>query len=177
MRFSLLGLLALVTIFGIGLGLLATPSPHSLKLLNLLYLVCLIVSTIVAFAIPAERRVFWIGAAAVGWTYWLTLGFTPPDKEHPTMYSALPTDDLAVAVQTLLKHRTRIGEHVEGLRGRDTWGWGKVLEADDPQFLIEWDDGMRKRWTTIRPPVETAEFLRAAHSLIGITAWMIGGMV
>ena len=118
MRFSLLGLLALVTIFSIGLGLLATPSPLSLKLLNLLFLVCLVVSTVVAFSVPAERRAFWLGAAAVGWMYWLTLGFTKPDKDHPTRYSGTPADDLAVAVQSVLKHRTRIGEHVEGLRAR-----------------------------------------------------------
>jgi hypothetical protein len=177
MRFSLLGLLALVTILGLGLGLLATPSPLSLKSLNLLYLLCLIVSTVVAFTARPERRSFWIGAAAVGWTYWLTLGFTTREKGHPTRYTALPTDDLAVALQSLLKHRTRIGEHVEGLRGRDTWGWGTVLEADDPQFLIQWDDGMRPRWTAIRPPVETPEFLRSAHSLLGIMLWMIGGIV
>ena len=49
MRFSLMGLLVHMTILGVGLGLLATPSPFGLKSLNLLYLLCLITSTVVAF--------------------------------------------------------------------------------------------------------------------------------
>lgn len=183
MRFTLFGLLAFVTAICIALGCLRTGTTASLDVVNLLFVGTIAFAAVAAWLVRRSNRAYWIGAAAAGWAYWLIVSVAVLKQAGgEPLDTGLPTDSLVAVVTEWLRHRPRIGEHVSaartsgiGLPRPNDWREGTILEADDPVYLIEWDDGTRPRWARIRPTADTLSFQRGAHSFVGLVLSMLGG--
>ncbi|HZN34543.1 MAG TPA: hypothetical protein VFB80_12020 [Pirellulaceae bacterium] len=185
MRFTLIGLLAFVTAIGVALGCLRTGTTASLDAVNLLFVGSIAFAAAAAWLVRRSQRAYWIGAAAAGWAYWLVISVGLLERtgmDH--IDTGLPTDSLVAVLTDVLRRKPDLGDHVWGARpsglglpGPDEWSEGTVLETDDPQYLIQWDDGIRPRWTRIRPTAETRTYERSAHSLVGMVLATAGGVL
>ncbi len=98
MQFSLKTLMASLSFAAIAYVALTQPTRYSLALVTTVVLVCLASSVMVAVCTSSDRRPFWVGFAAFGWSFLMA----QTSLAHPNRLFWLGADDAILSLGRLL---------------------------------------------------------------------------
>lgn len=195
-RFSIGSFLVVVTLAAAGLAAMASQSPLAASgaLTLILMLLCLALAG--AMIPTAPQRIFCIGFAIFGWTYWFIEFDANVPRNQPQPNSGLfvlsglvagPSSPQRTGLIThalidfVEKHVTpgrSLGSKVMAQWRGGTYYSGTITESKDGEYLITWDDNSAPQWTPSHQMLPQSPSLRvAAHStLCGLFA-LLGGVL
>jgi hypothetical protein len=197
-RFSLGSFLIVVTLLALALAALVSQSRLAASAALTAYLVLLCLALAGALIPHTGNRAFWIGFAIFGWTYWFVefdtgvnaagqprttmamavyTSFIPNQSAAP-QHMGLLTQDVIEYLETHLTPGREIGAKVMAQWRGGSYYSGTILEANEGQYLIKWDDGSPQQWTPSNQILPHVPSMRvAAHAVMGGLFALIGGVV
>src|SRR5262245_13573420 len=161
-RFSIATFLTVVTLLALGLAAMASQSRLATSLAYTAFLVLLAVASAGALLATPPKRAFWVGFGIFAWTYWFVRADTPPARRAATqpivtaisMFtgqlttrpqssapSSLLTAELMDWLESVMTANLSVGSKVTAQWRGGSYYTGTIVQAQDGQYLIVWDDG------------------------------------
>jgi len=198
-RFSIATFLTVVTLLALGLAAMASQSRLATSLAYTAFLVLLAVASAGALLAAPPKRAFWIGFAIFGWTYWFvefdvtqarssgpqpivtTISMfsgqltTRPQSSAP---SSLLTAELMDWLESVMTANLSVGSKVTAQWRGGSYYTGTIVQAQNGQYLIVWDDGSPQQWTPPSQILPNSPNLRlAGHATLGGLFALLGGVI
>jgi hypothetical protein len=178
LRFTIAGLIGVITFLGIGLAALREASELWDSGLFTLTLGVLLVAVLLAVHRREDRRAFWAGFALFGWGY-MALSLVPSTEPRLLTTRALTYLDAQVPGQ-VLGFTIRLTESGSGSSINQVLGLafspdGRHIAASGQGRVGLWDAKTGRLLGTM--PGTTENFVRIGHSLFALLAAWAGGVV
>jgi hypothetical protein len=177
-RFTIAGLLGVITVHGIGLAALREASEFWDSGLFTLTLGVLLVSVLLAVHRREYRRAFWAGFALFGWGY-VALSLVPSAEPRLVTTRALAYLDAQVPGQalgfTIRLTESGSGSSINQVVGLAFSPDGRRIAGSSQGRVGLWDAATGRLLGTI--PGTTEDFVRIGHSLFALLAASVGGLV
>jgi hypothetical protein len=177
-RFTIAGLLGVITVLGIGLAALREASDLWDSGLFTLTLGVLLVAVLLAVHRREDRRAFWFGFTLCGWGY-MALSLVPSIEPRLLTTKALAYLDAQVPGQalgfTIRLTESGSGSSINQVVGLAFSPDGRRIASSSQGRVGLWDAATGRLLATI--PGTTENFIRIGHSLFALLAAWAGGLV
>ncbi len=191
-RFSLLGIIAVVTLVALGLGAMASQSPLAISGAYTLFVGAVCLAVAVALAPGGVNRPFCVGFAVFGLTYWFlemrTMEASLAPWRSGVVVSGMPaggsspelvTRPLVHWLAASVSHRFDVGTHVQARwTNNGQYYPARITKIQGTQYEIQWDSGGTLQLTPLSWLVhDDPSNLIAGHALMGSLCGLLGGVV
>ena len=198
-RFSIATFLIVVTLLALGLAAMGSQSHLATSAAYTAFLVLLGVATAGAILAAGPRRAFWLGFAIFGWSYWF-VEFDASGQREPVVSQsmvvsltrltgrsspqpAMPAPGLLTSsllgwLEASMSPNFAVGSKIMAKWRGGSYYSGTIIQANNGQYLIVWDDGSPQQWTPPSHIAPNGHNLRlAAHATLGGLFALAGGVL